>query len=110
MASQVGAACYPSALAANTAIASGQLGVNLAHEGSLVVVGVTSVSPTSIVYQYTPVDGSAAFAVTAASVPMDCQMLDYSDGLQLGWQVGGIWLAVFAVLFLTKGLRHGSDA
>ena len=110
MSSQVGSACYPSALAANVAIASGQAGVNLAHGGSVVVVGVASVTSTTITYQYTPVDGSASFSAVVGSVPMDCQMLDWSDGLSIGWQVGGAWLIVYALLFMTKGLRHGSDA
>ena len=28
-----------------------------------------------------------------------------ADGIALGWMVGGAWLAVFALLFLTRGLR-----
>ncbi len=28
-----------------------------------------------------------------------------ADGITLGWMVGGAWLAVFALLFLTRGLR-----
>lgn len=31
--------------------------------------------------------------------------LTAADGIALGWMVGGAWLAVFALLFLTRGLR-----
>ena len=43
---------------------------------------------------------------TVAVVLQPCQMLDWSDGLALGWGVAGVWLAAFAVLQLRRGAHE----
>lgn len=106
MAYQVGPACYATAEAANSAIASTQAGTHLAAGGAAYVVGVTGVTPSSITYSYAQL-GGATTEQTYASMPQPCGLLDYKDGLNLGWGVGLAYLSVYALLFMTRGLRHG---
>lgn len=63
----------------------------------------------SVFYSYSTVapdgsemgqSGNAYLSACAASEPMTA-----ADGIALGWMVGGAWLAVFALLFMTRGLR-----
>ncbi len=102
---QAGNACYPTGAAANTATASGQVGTVKETGAGLVVVNVTSVDDTTITYTFTPVAGGTTTTATMAVTPTVCGMLEASDGIELGWMVGGVWIAVSAVLFIARALR-----
>lgn len=109
MPSQVGPVCYPSALAAATAQAS-SMGGSIVQQGTAsYVVEVGVVAANSITYVYRPILTGTAFQSTSWYYPQECQMLDWTDGLALGWLVAGIWLATAGLLFLTRALKGDHD-
>lgn len=64
---------------------------------------------TSVFWSYitTAPDGSEVANGTWAYLS-ECTAVEpmtSADGIAMGWMVGGAWLAVFALLFLTRGLR-----
>lgn len=75
---------------------------NVLPVGSLIAPGVTSSVPIlSVANNGADVDfctaGQYAFSQVSA--------MSVTDGVQLGWMVGGIWLSVFALLFITRAFR-----
>lgn len=104
--SQVGSICYSSDAAAVSAMASAETGKVVANGSAVYVVSASPASDASITYTLTPTDGGSAVVKTVAVTVQPCQMLDWSDGLALGWLVGGVWLAAFAVLQLRKAAHE----
>lgn len=104
MAWQVGSVCYSTEVAAASAAASMAGGAVVQHGSSAMVVGVEEVSASSITYRFSPIDGGTATVVVTAYAPQPCGLLVWSDGLQLGWLVAGVWLAVLGLQFLARGL------
>lgn len=100
---QVGATCYGSDAAALAAIASGEVGKVVPAGQTVYVVGAQpAASAVAIAYTLTPIDGTAAIASTVALVLQPCQMLDWSDGLELGWGIGGAWILTAVALSMRK--------
>ena len=100
--SQVGSTCYSSDAAAVAAIASAEVGKVVPAGATVYVVDAAPASDASITYTLNPIGGGTPLVSTVAVVVQPCQMLDWSDGLALGWGVAGVWLATFAVLILRK--------
>jgi len=107
MAFQVGSACYETASGAAAAAASSQVGSVVAHGSSAYVVDVSAVSDASITYVFSPLDGAAAMTLVAPFTAQPCGLLTWSDGLAVGWGVGGAWILAFCLLALTRAFRHG---
>ena len=106
---QVGPACYPQPLAAAVAVASAQAG-NIVQNGLMsYVVQPGPVTASSITYTFTPITGGAPFSYVSPYEAVPCQMLDWSDGLQLGWLVAGVWLAVSGLMFIKRALGGEGD-
>lgn len=106
---QIDNICYPTKLAAANAIASSQIGKVVQKGDNPSVIGVQSLSETSIIYSVHDEGGLS----TTIEIPLnlqECQLLDYSDGLQMGWMVGAVWISAFAILFLVKALRGDNGA
>lgn len=101
MSYQYGGTCYQTPLEANSAIAfdkSGQV------TGSY-VTGVGTVTDGSFeVVQYGG-NGQRVGSVVVPSAPPPCALLDTSDGVAMAWMVGGVWIAVFAVRWLSKQIE-----
>lgn len=108
---QVGSACYPSALEAAQASVSSQVGAVLTVGGVPYTVTAPTVTADSITYALREVGGVGVITSTYAYSAQPCGLPDVFDGVQLGWLVGSVWVAVFALMFLTKALRGetGSD-
>lgn len=102
---QVGGNCYGEASAAAAAAASSQVGTVVAAGSALYVVDVSGVSGTSITYEFTPVVSGSSLTITAPFSAQPCGLLEWSDGLTLGWGVAAVWLAAFAVLQLRKAAQ-----
>lgn len=102
---QAGAHCYSTASAAAAAVASGEAG-QVVPGGSVVYVVDASASGASITYTLSPVGGGSPVTLDYTPTFPECQLLDWSDGLQLGWLVAAAWLAVAAVLFLRKAAHE----
>jgi len=99
---QVGSTCYSSDAAAVAAIASAEVGKVVQAGATVYVVDASPASDASITYTLSPVDGSPSISNTVAVTLQPCSLLDWSDGLALGWGVGGAWLLTFAVLIMRK--------
>lgn len=106
MAFQVGAFCYGDAQAAAAATASAQAGAVVQHGGAAYVVNVAAVAADSITYSLAPVQGGPAITVVAPFSAQPCGLMDWQDGLALGWGVAGAMLAVAAVMFLRRGVHE----
>jgi hypothetical protein len=106
MAYQVGSVCYSDAQGAVAAIASSQVGAVVSHGGAAYVVNASDITSASITYTLSPIAGGAAITLTAPVTPQPCGLLDWQDGIVLGWAIAAVWLAVAAVMFL----RHGAHS
>lgn len=101
--SQVLGVCYPSKDSALTALASAEIGKVITLGTSSYVVDASPVlGSSSITYTLTPLSaGVPIVKVVPVTVP-DCQMLDWGDGLLLGWAVAGCWFLVAAVMHMRE--------
>lgn len=106
MAYQVGPSCYSEASAAVAAIASAQIGAVVQHGGAAYVVDASQVGASSITYNLTPVGGGNVLQVVSPVSVQPCGLLDWQDGLVLGWAVAGAWLATAAVMFLKRAVHE----
>jgi len=105
MSYQVDAACYASALEAAQVSASKSVGSVVQHGSVSYIVDASSVSGSSITYSLYPIGGGASLVTVSPYTAQPCNMLQLSDGLEIGWMVGAAWIAAFAVLFITRALR-----
>ena len=106
MAYQVGTTCYGSASQALSAIASDQLGSVVVHGGAAYVVGVDAVASSSITYSFTPIAGGAPFISVVSMTPQPCGLMDWQDGLALGWGIATAWILTAAVMHLRKAAHQ----
>lgn len=106
MAFQVGSSCYGDAVAAVQAMAAHQVGSVVVHGGSAHVVDAATTTASSITYSLQPLSGGAAVQASIQVTPQPCGLLDWSDGLVLGWGVAAAWLATAAVMMLRKGAHE----
>lgn len=102
---QAGSTCFSTPAAAAAAVASGEAG-QVVSGGSVVYVVDAAASGASITYTLLPVGGGTPVTLDFTPTFPDCQLLDWADGLQLGWLVAAAWLAVAAVLFLRKAVHE----
>ncbi|WP_234640659.1 hypothetical protein [Delftia tsuruhatensis] len=106
---QVGAACYPTQLQAAQAVASSQIGNVVQQGGSAHVVELRAINPTAITYGLRPVTGSPLIEVVSTFEAQPCGLLQASDGLALGWMVGGVWIVVYGLTFIARTVFHIGD-
>jgi len=103
---QVGTICYASAVEALAASASSQVGGVVVHGGAVYVVGVDAVAPDSITYRLTPIAGGQALQNTVQLAPQPCGLLQWQDGLTLGWGVAAAWIVTAAVMHLRRAAHQ----
>ncbi len=106
MAYQVGSTCYGSAQDALSAVASSQVGGVVNHGGVVYVVGVDAIASSSITYRLTPIAGGASIQNVVQLMPQPCGLLQWSDGLVLGWAVAAAWILTAAVLHLRTAVHQ----
>lgn len=106
MAYQVGTTCYGSAADALSAAASTQVGAVVVHGGATYVVGVDAIGASSITYRLTPVAGGQAIQSVVQIAPQPCGLLQWQDGLSLGWGVATAWIVTAAVMHLRKAAHQ----
>lgn len=106
MSYQVGATCYGSASDALSAVASSQVGGVVVQGGVAYVVGVDAVASNSITYRLTPLSGGTALQNTVQLDPQPCGLLQWQDGLTLGWAVAAAWIATAAVMHLRRAAHQ----
>lgn len=103
---QVGTTCYGSASDALSATASSQVGSVVLHGGATFVIGVDAVSSTSITYRLTPLAGGQAIQSVVQLSPQPCGLLEWQDGLSLGWGVATAWIVTAAVMHLRRAAHQ----
>jgi len=106
MAYQVGATCYGSAEQALSATASSQVGGVVVHSGVAYVVDVAGVSASSITFRLNPIGGGVPVESVVSVTPQPCGLLQWDDGLLLGWSVATAWILTAAVMFLRKAAHQ----
>jgi hypothetical protein len=99
---QVAGTCYGSDSAAVAAIASGEVGKVVSAGSVVYVVDAAPGAGNSITYTLKPVGGGTPLVTTASVEIPPCMLLDWSDGLALGWAVAGVWISVALVLHLRE--------
>jgi hypothetical protein len=99
---QVGAQCFGDAATAAAVSASSQAGLVVQVGAQVYGVEVAGVTASAISYDLHPVGGGSAVGLVVPFAAQPCGLLEWSDGLALGWAVAGVWLATFAVLMLKK--------
>ena len=99
---QVGTACYSTAQQAAQAAASSQIGAVVSHGGTAHAVELLGIGEGAITYGLRPVGGGAPLQLTSAYVAQPCNLLQVEDGLSMVWMVGGVWIAVYGLVFLAK--------
>ena len=102
---QVENTCYPSELSANQAIAAGEIGKVVQIGTASYVVNSSTQTATSITYVLQNVSSTATVTKTATITPIPCQALTAVDAGQMSWMVVAAWVGVYALLFITRGLR-----
>jgi len=103
---QVGDSCYPDALAAVKAMAAAEVGGMRQIGTATYVVDSTAQTANSITYVLRNVSSTAVVTTTETVTPIPCGLLDWEDGLILGWAVAGAWIATAVVLFLRKAVHE----
>lgn len=102
MAFQVRDTCYASAIEAVGAMASSQVGAVVAVSGNTYVVNAASYTANSITYVLQDVSSTGTLTKVASVNPSPCGLLDWQDGLTLGWSIAAAWIATAVVLHLRK--------
>jgi hypothetical protein len=103
---QYGQGCYVDAPSAAAAMAAAEVGA--VYNAGARVWTVTAATPaaSAVTVELTDLassDAPIARTVTPAFAP--CSMLDWDDGLLLGWGLAGVWLLAASVLFVLQGRR-----
>ncbi len=109
MSFQVGGVCYETELAAARATAASQLGSFVNHSGQSYLISNSNVSATQIEYFFTPVGGGTTISMLNDFSPQPCGLLSAEDGLQIGWLMISVWVAVYGIMFLTRAFNVDSD-
>jgi hypothetical protein len=98
--------CFATALEAANHAATGHLNDFVAIGSSTYSVNVTGVTATQINYQLRALNSTAVINSVSPYTARPCGLYNWQDGVTLGWGVGLVFLAVFGLMFLTRGLRH----
>lgn len=100
---QVETACYSSTQQAVEAIAAKMTGQVVQVGTDPYRVEATYSAPSSILYQGSQLNGTGTFTRTLSIDPPPCNLPGFEEGLDLGWLVAGVWIAVAAIVILRKG-------
>lgn len=109
---QAGSVCYPTKLAANSALASTYVG-GVIGDGRTVNVG--NVTDTSITYVYSKQEQGPLGTYTSQSTftvpadPQPCQLPTASDALTLAWMVIACWVGAWSLAQIARHIRRESE-
>lgn len=103
---QVGVSCYPDAISAVRAMAAQEVGSIRQIGSDQYVVDSTAQTATSITYVFRNVASTAVVTSVETVVPLPCGLLDWQDGLVLGWAIAAAWIATAVVLHIRKAVHE----
>lgn len=101
---QVDQSCYGTVQQSIEAIAARVTGSTVQVGSNPYRLDASFVSPSSVSYQGTQLNGTGTFTKTIAITPEPCNALDVTDGVALAWLVVGVWVAAYALTVLRKAL------
>lgn len=105
---QYASGCYADATSAAAAMAAGSVGNLYAAGSRLLTITDAAVGPGAADVTLTLQDiasADPAYSVTLAPDFQPCSMLDWEDGLAIGWGIGAIWIVCAAILFALRGMK-----
>lgn len=103
MGSAVGSSCFADSAAAAVEACARVGGAT--GSGVVTCSGVAGVTATGASLDLVFTDATGSAAGTQALVFQPCEPLTVGDGVQLGWAVGGVWLAVAALRWIAVAVR-----
>ena len=106
MSFQVGTTCYSTADQALSAVASAQVGSVVIQGGAAYVIDVAGISAASITYRLTPLNGGSVIQSTLQITPQPCGLLQWQDGLSLGWGVAAAWIVTAAIMQIRRSVHQ----
>lgn len=105
--SQYRGTCYATGADALAAMAVDATGGVVSSGGVAYSVAAAPSGSSSLDYTLTPLSGSGSAITSTVSVTIpDCMLLDWADGLAIGWGIAGVWILTYAVLFLRKAAHE----
>ena len=107
MSYQHGGQCFGFLAEAWASLAAAEVGSIRAAGSAVYVVDVSGVSTSGIDYVLTDMVTGSTVAYTATPAMQPCALLDWQDGLELGWGIGSVWIAAAAILFLARSRKGG---
>lgn len=105
MSFQHGGQCFGTQAEAWASLAAASAGSVIPAGSAIYVLDVDSVSASGIDFVLRDMLSSGTVSYTATPAMQPCSLLDWEDGLELGWGVGSIWLLAAMVLFLARAKR-----
>lgn len=105
MAFQYGSGCYVDEASAASAMAASELGATYAAGSAVWSVTGASVSGAAVTFELSDLTTTAVVTKTVSPPFAPCSLLDWEDGLALGWGVGGIWIAAACILALIRARK-----
>lgn len=102
---QVGGVCYGTQVAAVQAATSAEVGQVITLGAVAYTVDVTATTSTTATYHLRRISGTPDLIQTVDLTPAPCNLLEGSDGLVLGWSLIGVWVAAYAVKYLSTLVR-----
>lgn len=106
MSYQVGTVCYSTSQQALQAIASANVGSFVVNNGTAFTVDVVSVSNSGIFYKLRSVATGEIVKLDQSFSPQPCGLLDWQDGLLLGWLIAAAWISTAAVMHIRKAIHQ----
>lgn len=110
MSFQHGFQCFGTQPEAWAALAASQVGGTYSAGSAVFVIEAAVPSATGIAYALRDLVSGATVAYSVAPTMEPCALLDWEDGLELGWIVAGIWIIVAAIVAVRRGARSGGEA
>jgi hypothetical protein len=107
MSFQHGGQCFSTQVEAWASLAAEQAGSVYSAGSAIFVLDVDAVSASGIAYSLRDMLGSGTVNYVAAPVMQPCALLDFEDGLELGWMVGGIWIIAACILAVARARKGG---
>ena len=102
---QVEGACYATQLDAVRAAVSAEVGKVVTLGTQAYVVDVTATTATSATYLLRCVSCTTNIAKVIPVASQPCGLLDWPDAVSLSWALVAVWLAVYALRYLSKVVR-----
>jgi hypothetical protein len=109
MAVQFGGQCFADVAGAAAALAAAEVGAIYSAGSRVWLVTAATSSSGSVELELTDtVSADPPLTFTSSPAFQPCALLDWDDGLALGWGIAAIWILVAAIASVAKARKVGS--